>query len=340
MDDTLQKKYILTDEKITIGNHTLSRIKAIRQFDSNIFGLVLEGSLGGFVESEDNLSHSGTCWISHNAKVYENARVSDNAFVMNHARVYGSAEISGNACVHGCARIHQNAQIKDNGSVHNAKVYGKAKVYQDATVTCKAMIFGSARICGCAVVTDKASVFGHAQANGYAYIGGNAKVYNEAVITDGAEIFDDADIFDTSSILTIRNIGRFRRTVTFFKTEYGKIKVGCGCFRGTLDEFAQRVDSEHGDNEHGKAYRLAIELAKLLVNLNKDAAHGKKPKEYHKLKSGFKCTLQEYEWGKEVFRKHPHRDEFFSVEDVLRLKRSFDQAEKGKIRKCNISKEK
>ena len=332
MDDTLQKKYILTNEKITIGNHTLSRIKAIRQFDSNIFGLVLEGTLGGFVETEDNLSHSGTCWISHNAKVYENARISDNAFVMNHARVYGSAEVSGDACVHGRARIHQNAQIKDKGSVHDAKVYGKAKVYQDATVTCEARIFGSARIYGNAVVTDKASVFGHAKIEGYAHIGGNAKVYNEAVVADRA------DIFDTSAFFTIRNIGRFRRTVTFFKTEDGKIKVGCGCFRGTLEEFAQRVDSEHGDNEHGKAYRLAIELAKLLINLNKDAAHSKKPKEYHKFKSGFKCTLKEYEWGKEVFRKHPRRDEFYSVEDVLRLKRSFDQSQKGKIRRCYISK--
>ena len=338
MDNTLQKKYILTDEKITIGHHTLSRIKAVRQFDSNIFGLVLEGSLGGFVESEDNLSHSGTCWISHNAKVYENARVSDNAFVMNHARVYGSAEVSGDACVHGRARIHQNAQIKDKGSVHDAKVYGKAKVYQDATVTGEARIFGSARIYGNAVVTDKASVFGHAKIEGYTHIGGNAKVYNEAVVTDRAEIFDDADIFDTSAFLTIRNIGRFRRAVTFFKTEDGKIKVGCGCFRGTLEEFAQRVDSEHGGNEHGKAYRLAIELAKLLINLNKDAAHSKKPKEYHKFKSGFKCTLKEYEWGKEVFRKHPRRDEFYSVEDVLRLKRSFDQSQKGKIRRCYISK--
>ena len=103
-----------------------------------------------------------------------------------------------------------------------------------------------------------------------------------------------------------------------------------------MEEFAQRVDSEHGDNEHGKAYRLAIELAKLLVNTNKDAE--KKPKEYHKFKSGFKCTIKEYEWGKDVFRKHPHRDEFYSVEDVLRLKRSFDQAAKGKYIKCYVSK--
>ena len=341
MDDTLQKKYILTNEKITIGNHTLSRIKAIRQFDRDIFGLVLEGTLGGFVETEDNLSHSGTCWISHNAKVYENARISDNAFVMNHARVYGSAEVSGDACVHGRARIHQNAQIKDKGSVHDAKVYGKAKVYQDATVTGEARIFGSAKICGNSVVTDKAAVFGHAKIDGYAHIGGRAKVYNDAAILEPAEIFDDADIksFTNAGWTEIRqkHIGIMFQELRLFPELIIRTadQAGCGCFRGMLDEFAQRVDSEHGSNEHGKAYRLAIELAKLLVNLDKDTV--KKPKGYYKFESGFKCTLKEYEWGKEIFRKHPHKDDFFSVEDVIRLKRSFDEAEKGKYIKCNLS---
>lgn len=335
MDNEMQRKYIQTDEKIVIGDHTLTRIKAVREFDNDILGLVLEGSLGGFVETEANLSHSGTCWICNNAKVYGDARVSDNAVVMSHARVYGAAHVSGNACVHGCARIHQNAKVKDEGSVHNAKVYGKASVYGGATVTCEARIFGSAKICGNSVVTDKAAVFGHAKIDGHAHIGGRAKVYNDAAILEPAEIFDDADIFDTSAYLAIRNIGRYRRTVTFFKTEDGKIKAGCGCFRGMLDEFAQRVDSEHGSNEHGKAYRLAIELAKLLVNLDKDTV--KKPKGYYKFESGFKCTLKEYEWGKEIFRKHPHKDDFFSVEDVIRLKRSFDEAEKGKYIKCNLS---
>lgn len=116
MDNDMQRKYILTNEKIVIGNHTLTRIKAVREFDNDILGLVLEGSLGGFVETEANLSHSGTCWICHDAKVYGDARVSDNAVVMNHARMYGAALVSGNACVHGCARIHQKAQVKDEGS--------------------------------------------------------------------------------------------------------------------------------------------------------------------------------------------------------------------------------
>jgi hypothetical protein len=51
------KKYELTNEKIKYGEKTLYRIKALRTF-----GLVNEGDLGGFVKSEDNLSHCN-CWI-------------------------------------------------------------------------------------------------------------------------------------------------------------------------------------------------------------------------------------------------------------------------------------
>lgn len=41
--------------------------------------------------------------------------------------------------------------------------------------------------------------------------------------------------------------------------------VGTGCFWGTIDEFAAAVEKTHGDNEHGKAYKLAMELAELKI---------------------------------------------------------------------------
>ncbi|MDY5287631.1 MAG: hypothetical protein SPH11_07760 [Lentihominibacter sp.] len=49
-----------------------------------------------------------------------------------------------------------------------------------------------------------------------------------------------------------------------FKMRVG-IGVMCGCFFGTIDEFAEQVEKTHGDNEHGRAYKLAIELAKLRI---------------------------------------------------------------------------
>ena len=54
----MQKKYELTDETINIGNVTLHRIRAVRDF-----GDVKAGDLGGFIEKEENLSHEGDCWV-------------------------------------------------------------------------------------------------------------------------------------------------------------------------------------------------------------------------------------------------------------------------------------
>ena len=70
------KKYELTDDTITVGGRTLHRIKALKGFSN-----VEEGDLGGYVEKEDNLDHSGEAWVSGNARVYGDAWVSGDARV-------------------------------------------------------------------------------------------------------------------------------------------------------------------------------------------------------------------------------------------------------------------
>ena len=68
------KKYELTDETIDVSGTTLHRIKALKDF-----GNVKKGELGGYVESERNLSQEGNCWVCGNAKVCGNAEVCGNA---------------------------------------------------------------------------------------------------------------------------------------------------------------------------------------------------------------------------------------------------------------------
>ena len=51
------KKYELTDITIEYYGRTLHWIKALKKF-----GNVKKGDIGGFVESEDNLSQTGSCW--------------------------------------------------------------------------------------------------------------------------------------------------------------------------------------------------------------------------------------------------------------------------------------
>ena len=94
------KKFELTSEFVTnIFGTKLFRIKALIEF-----GNVKAGDLGGYIEKEDNLEHSGDAWVSGNAEVYGNARVYGDACVSGNARVYGNADF---ATVHGFGSVYR-----------------------------------------------------------------------------------------------------------------------------------------------------------------------------------------------------------------------------------------
>lgn len=138
----MEKKYVLTKETKRVNGKLLHRIKAIRDFNN-----AKEGDLGGFIETEDNLSHEGNCWVDDEAKVFGNARVYDNAVVYDNAMVFGNARVYGNAYVNGNARVYENAYVYGGTFVNgNAHVYGNAAVY------------GKARVCGQAIVRFDAKV--------------------------------------------------------------------------------------------------------------------------------------------------------------------------------------
>ena len=91
------KKYKLTEESINpLSSIRLYRIEALKDFAD-----VKKGDKGGFVESRDNLSQYGDCWVYDNATVSGNAEVYGNAKVFGDAMVYGYAQVYGNAVVCG-----------------------------------------------------------------------------------------------------------------------------------------------------------------------------------------------------------------------------------------------
>lgn len=94
-------KYELTDETNGSG---LRRIRALR--DIPRYG-VKEGDLGGWVESEGNLTQEGDCWV------FDNAQVSDTALIYGDAQVFDAARVFGNAQVFDNARVFDNAQVSD-----------------------------------------------------------------------------------------------------------------------------------------------------------------------------------------------------------------------------------
>lgn len=50
---------------------------------------------------------------------------------------------------------------------------------------------------------------------------------------------------------------------TAFRTKDGGVAVKCGCFYGTLAEFADKVTEVHGDTLYGREYRAVIEAIKI-----------------------------------------------------------------------------
>ena len=127
------KKY----ELIPSDKEGLYRIKALRDFDD-----VMKGFIGGYIESEHNLSHDGNCWV------YDDAVVRDNA------QVYGNAQIYHEAIVEGNAVVCDNVQIYDIAVMGNARVEDNARIWGHAVIQDNAIVCGNAHICGYAVISD------------------------------------------------------------------------------------------------------------------------------------------------------------------------------------------
>lgn len=236
------KKYELTTETRAWLGKTLYRIRALMDF-----GDVKRGAFGGFVESEKNLDHEGNAWVSDDACVFGDAYVSGNAVVSGSARVFGDA------WVYGDARVYDNA-----------RVYDEAWVYDNALVCGDARVSGNAWVYGCACVYDSAHVSGKAQVFGNTRIFGNVRVFGNAAVSG------DARVCRSEHYLLVGPIGSRGDFTTFFRNKDRGVTVGCGCFTGSIEDFDAAVTKTHRDNEHGKVYRLAIEMARAQIDLTGD----------------------------------------------------------------------
>lgn len=238
----MSKKFELTTYERDSYGKPVYRIRALRTFQSlrqrrrEFF--VREGVLGGFVESEDNLSHDGECWISENAEIKGNAIVSENAFV------------------------HGNATIKDQAKVYgNAEVFGEAVVYKDA------QIYGNAIISCYALIYDNAKVFDRGCVSHNAWIGGNSEIFGYSHVYGDASVQGDAKISSSAGILWISNIFPLREgfdTITAFFDNNDRICVTlrkCKIY-ATPEELEEYMKKRNADSKTLKEYALAMQLIK------------------------------------------------------------------------------
>ena len=130
--DASTRKYEFTGKTL---NHDGAILRQIRR--------ISDGEVGGWIESENNFSHEGDCWIGENAQVYGDAKVYGNAKVYDNAKVFRNSRVCGNAKVSGDALVYGNSRV-----CGNAKVSGDALVYGNAWVSGDAQVYGNAKVSG------------------------------------------------------------------------------------------------------------------------------------------------------------------------------------------------
>ncbi len=108
---------------------------------------VVAGQLGGYVESDANLSHEGQAWIAGQAFSYGGARVTEDALLSGRAWAYGDAILRGLAVVGGSAQMRDQAAAFDDCRIDgNACLFGDATVRGDALVSDDVMLPSGAHI--------------------------------------------------------------------------------------------------------------------------------------------------------------------------------------------------
>ena len=137
------KKYEITDI-VHPDNPNLHRIRAVTDLTED----VLAGTLGGYVESCDNLDQEGRAWISEDAIACENAVVCGDAILTDHAIARGDAYVGNNAMMTGHAIAQDDAAICGGLLTGESCVCGYAVIRQDEQTLCAPIIDGSARVYG------------------------------------------------------------------------------------------------------------------------------------------------------------------------------------------------
>jgi hypothetical protein len=94
------------------------------------------------------------------------------------------------------------------------------------------------------------------EVNGNARVSGNAWVYGDAQVSGNARVGTQRELC-WFSIFGSRN-----GTTTAYRIK-GGIEITCGCFRGSLDAFIEKVKSTHRGSDIAKEYFAICEVIKI-----------------------------------------------------------------------------
>ncbi len=151
------KKYeLVLDDKQNYAGVTLYRIRALKDFTCIDGFTVHKGDLGGWIQTEDNLSQDGLSWICGEGIACDCGLVRDNGMVCGNGVARGCSLVRDNGVVygtvHGQGFVCGNAIIEDNGDIskpNHVLTVGLIGSRNDTTTFYRDIDHKISVVCGC-----------------------------------------------------------------------------------------------------------------------------------------------------------------------------------------------
>lgn len=250
-----KRKYEFTGEEKKLSNGIT--VKRIRRLS--------DGLLGGWIESEDNLSHYGSCFVYNEAvvcrgsRVIHDAKVFNNAYITKYCKLQNNAIVRHNVVVRNFSTINKDADMGGLGIIDSTNIsntianhfyYLNQSYINVAHSSFKIFILDGVNLDSCRFENTTSSVI---------------TLEDYESLKNGIYTFDLKD----HNYITMK-FGD-TRSVTYYKPKQGgQIKANIGCQRNlTLDGFKHRIFNTCGGidiNPHRVEYLKQIECIEILLN--------------------------------------------------------------------------
>lgn len=135
-------KSCISDGEMSIVEIKLYRIQALKTFTKpgGYNPVVHVGELGGYVESEANLSQEGSCWL------FDKARVKDGGKVLDDAIVYDKSLISKNSIIRGRSVIGGHCFVTNQSVIIDSRLEGNVTVTGYSIIHSGSYLYGDIKV--------------------------------------------------------------------------------------------------------------------------------------------------------------------------------------------------
>ena len=262
---------LLKHDHIKVKGRTLYRIKALVDINDD----VKKGDIGGYIEKTFNLDiYDGESWVYPDSKVYGYVYITGNTRVIN-SKIFNIEDdefIIRNAYIMG-------SKIKD--STINCFGGSYCYIYESDLVNCSIVLETECDAYG----EDSSATIYHSSMKECGIF--SAGIPKAKTIIYSSNLYsmyipENSCILGDGDIISFCGFGSENRRTFISLNKTDEMIVECGCFRGTIDEFKDKIDEQLHDGywddyDDGRMsircsseYRSIAQVALLHFNENGD----------------------------------------------------------------------